>query len=81
MVKYSIAMSIRLLCLLSLIFVRDWWLVVFGVAAAVLPWFAVVIANTVTRSGVRAETPGGVIIPLTPDTLGMTPREVGGRPE
>ncbi|MCZ2402644.1 DUF3099 domain-containing protein [Paenarthrobacter sp. Z7-10] len=45
MVKYALAMGIRLVCLL-LIFVLDGWLKLIAVAGAVfLPWIAVVIAN------------------------------------
>ncbi|MCG2622087.1 DUF3099 domain-containing protein [Arthrobacter sp. I2-34] len=45
MVKYTIAMSIRLACLLLFFFIPGWprWLFVAG--AVFLPWIAVVIAN------------------------------------
>ena len=45
MVKYTVSMSIRLVCLFLLFFVHGWlmWVVIAG--AVVLPWFAVVIAN------------------------------------
>lgn len=45
MVKYALAMGIRMVCLI-LIFVVDGWLKIVMVAGAVfLPWIAVVIAN------------------------------------
>lgn len=45
LVKYSVAMGIRMVCLI-LIFVLDGWLKIIAVAGAVLlPWFAVIIAN------------------------------------
>lgn len=45
MIKYAIAMGIRMVCLI-LIFVLDGWLKIIAVAGAVfLPWFAVIIAN------------------------------------
>ncbi|MCC3283432.1 MULTISPECIES: DUF3099 domain-containing protein [Arthrobacter] len=45
MVKYTVSMSIRMVCLFLLFFVHGWmmWVVIAG--AVVLPWFAVVIAN------------------------------------
>lgn len=45
MVKYALAMGIRLVCLI-LIFVVDGWFKILMVAGAVfLPWIAVIIAN------------------------------------
>ena len=45
--QYVITMSIRVLCFLLMFFVQPfgWWTWVFGIAAAVLPYIAVVIAN------------------------------------
>ena len=45
MVKYTISMSIRMVCLFLLFFVHGWMLWVVVAGAVVLPWFAVVIAN------------------------------------
>ena len=45
MVKYTISMSIRMVCLFMLFFVHGWMLWVVVAGAVVLPWFAVVIAN------------------------------------
>jgi len=44
-IKYSITMSIRVVCILMMLFVQGWWLLVFGIGAVVLPYFAVLIAN------------------------------------
>lgn len=45
MIKYAVAMSIRMVCII-LIFVVDGWFKILAVAGAVfLPWIAVVIAN------------------------------------
>lgn len=45
MIKYSVAMGIRMVCII-LIFVVDGWFKIIAVAGAVfLPWIAVVIAN------------------------------------
>ncbi|MBF4995142.1 DUF3099 domain-containing protein [Arthrobacter gandavensis] len=45
MVKYTVSMSIRMVCLFLLFFVHGWMLWVVVAGAVVLPWFAVVIAN------------------------------------
>lgn len=45
MIKYAIAMGIRMVCLV-LVFVLDgWWKIVPIIGAVFLPWIAVVIAN------------------------------------
>lgn len=46
MVKYTIAMSIRLACLLLFFFVDGWLRWAFIAGAVFLPWIAVVIANS-----------------------------------
>ncbi len=61
MLKYTLAMAIRMLCILSMLFLRGWWLVIPAIGAIVLPYFAVVIANVpakVKRSTV--ERPGAI---------------------
>jgi Protein of unknown function (DUF3099) len=54
MVKYSIAMGIRTLCVVSLLFVQGWWIILMVVAALVLPYLAVVIANTRSKGAAQA---------------------------
>lgn len=52
MVKYLIAMSIRVVCIVAAIFVEGWLMWVCFAGAIFLPYFAVVIANAkVSRSG------------------------------
>ena len=51
MVKYTVSMSIRTVCLFLLFFVHGWMLWVVVAGAVVLPWFAVVIANGGSDSG------------------------------
>ncbi len=81
MIKYSIAMGIRTLCIVACLFVRDWWLLIPAVGAVVLPYFAVVIANVSSKSGSVVESPGG-IVPVapqrTPDGLTQRPAAPGG---
>ena len=45
MIKYSVAMGIRMACIIAMLFVKDWWLVVCATGAIVLPYFAMIIAN------------------------------------
>jgi Protein of unknown function (DUF3099) len=54
MIKYSIAMGIRTLCVVSLLFVQGWWIVVMVVAALVLPYLAVVVANVRSKPAAQA---------------------------
>jgi hypothetical protein len=56
MIKYSMAMGIRMVCII-LIFVLDGWLKIVAVAGAVfLPWIAVVIANGSDKAEVHSES-------------------------
>jgi hypothetical protein len=52
--KYTIAMSVRTVCLIGVVLVPDWWRFVLGAGAVFLPYVAVVLAN-VGSSG--ASTP------------------------
>lgn len=77
MIKYTIAMSIRVLCIVAMLFAEGWWLVVCAAGAIFLPYFAVVVANVgspsrqseVLRPGsiVRLEGPSEPLDRPTPD--------------
>ena len=55
MIKYAVAMGIRMVCLI-LIFVVDGWFKIVMVAGAVfLPWIAVVIANGSDKAEVHSD--------------------------
>jgi hypothetical protein len=55
MIKYSVAMGIRMVCLI-LVFVVDGWFKIIPVAGAVfLPWIAVVIANGSDKAEVHSD--------------------------
>jgi hypothetical protein len=61
-VKYSVAMGVRLVCFVLCFFAHGWWLVALLVAAVVLPYIAVVLANTIApdeRTDVAR--PGGIV--------------------
>lgn len=56
MIKYALAMGIRLVCLI-LIFVVDGWFKLVMVAGAVfLPWIAVVIANGSDKAEIHSDS-------------------------
>ena len=66
MIKYTIAMTIRVVCIFCMLFAQGWWLVVFAAGAVFLPYIAVVLANV--SGPTRNDTvlrPGG-IVPVTP---------------
>jgi predicted tellurium resistance membrane protein TerC len=55
MIKYAVAMGIRMVCLI-LVFVVDGWFKVLPIAGAVfLPWIAVVIANGSDKAEVHSD--------------------------
>ncbi|MCL2796387.1 MAG: DUF3099 domain-containing protein [Microbacteriaceae bacterium] len=61
MIEYSIMMGVRVVCVLVCIWVRGWWLLVPALGAIFLPYFAVVVANTVQAGGGgRVERPGAI---------------------
>lgn len=63
MVKYFIAMAIRVACIILCFFVHGWWLLVPIIGALVLPYIAVVFANIGSGNGSGAVDPG---VPAAP---------------
>jgi hypothetical protein len=77
MVKYALAMGIRMVCLI-LVFVVDGWLKLVMVAGAVfLPWIAVVIANGSDKAEVHSES----LLDYVPFGELESPEEVPGQEE
>lgn len=67
MVKYAAAMGVRMICIVACFFTPGWWLLVPALGAIVLPYFAVIAANTVVNSGGnRVERPGA-LLPYRPE--------------
>lgn len=67
MIKYTIAMTIRVLCIFAMLFVEGWWLAVCAAGAIFLPYIAVVLANV--GSPTRRTTvlrPGGLVLRTPP---------------
>ena len=76
MVNYSIAMGIRVVCVLLCVFVRGWWLVLPVFGALILPYVAVVLANVTTRRSGIVDAPGQFALGATSSTFGSkTPDE------
>jgi hypothetical protein len=63
MVKYSIAMGVRLVCIGLCFVTPGWWLILPATGAIFLPYFAVMVANQVvkTPSSAQGYTPGVVV--------------------
>jgi hypothetical protein len=76
MVRYSVAMGVRMLCVLSFIWVHSWpWFLIPALGAIFLPYFAVVVANVGWNpSQGNVERPGA-ILPMRPPQAGRTDSE------
>ena len=61
MVRYGVAMGIRIVCVVLCLFVRGWWLLLPILGAVFLPYIAVVLANVGSSAGGTVERPGGLI--------------------
>jgi endonuclease/exonuclease/phosphatase (EEP) superfamily protein YafD len=61
MLKYSVTMGIRIVCFIVLILMpRSWWMLIPLAGAVILPYLAVVVANTVVRTAAPVERPGAI---------------------
>jgi hypothetical protein len=65
MIKYTVAMGIRLACIGACFLVSGWWLLIPALGAIILPYFAVVLANSATKEGQKTA-------PLRPGTVSVT---------
>ncbi len=66
MIRYSVAMGIRMVCIVIVIIVPDWWRLLPAIGAIVLPYFAVVIANNAGRRVSGPVARPGSIVPVAP---------------
>jgi hypothetical protein len=71
MIRYGLTMGIRVVCIILCMVVDGWWLLVFAIGAVLLPYFAVVVANTSIRRTLPVVRPGA-IVPVAPTP---TPQE------
>lgn len=77
MVKYAVAMGIRMVCLVLIFFVDGWFKLIPVIGAVFLPWFAVIIAN----GGDHAEVHSESLIDYVPlGELEATPADSAGAP-
>ncbi len=62
MVQYTVAMSIRVVCIVICLLVPGWWRLIPAAGAVLLPYVAVVLANAGGSRGGSAEVlrPGAV---------------------
>lgn len=56
--KYTIAMSVRMVCIVLVFVVPGWWMWIFAIGAIVLPYIAVVLANVGDNRAGVVEVPG-----------------------
>src|SRR6476619_1665887 len=56
MVKYAIAMGIRMVCLIMIFVVDGWFKILPIIGAVFLPWIAVVIANGSDKAEVHSDS-------------------------
>jgi predicted tellurium resistance membrane protein TerC len=54
MIRYSIAMTVRVICLIVGMFVQGWFMWVCFAGAIFLPYFAVILANDDQRAAIDA---------------------------
>jgi hypothetical protein len=62
MIKYSVAMGVRMVCIVACFLVPGWWILIPAAGAVILPYIAVVAANTVASpQGRDVERPGAIV--------------------
>lgn len=61
MVRYCIAMGVRVACVIACFFAQGWWLLAFVIGAVLLPYIAVVIANVGYKEGGVVERPASML--------------------
>ncbi len=63
MIKYSIAMGVRIACIGLCFVTPGWWLLLPATGAVLLPYFAVLVANQVVKEPSVAQiyTPGALV--------------------
>ncbi|MFN3706850.1 DUF3099 domain-containing protein [Microcella sp.] len=63
MIKYATSMGIRVVCIIACFYTPGWWLLIPALGAVFLPYFAVIAANQVTRTGGnQVERPGSIVL-------------------
>ena len=65
MIRYTVAMGIRLVCIVLALVVPDWWRVIPIIGAVALPYIAVVIANNVRTTPSAPVARPGAVVPVS----------------
>lgn len=61
---YLLAMSLRVACVVSLFWVKGWWVLIAGLGAVILPYIAVLVGNAVANNpGEQPEAPSPLELP------------------
>lgn len=63
MIKYSVAMIVRVVCFALIFFVPGWWRVLPALGAIFLPYLAVVIANVGSARSTHVPQPERLALP------------------
>ena len=64
MIKYAVTQAIRVVCILAIFLVPDWWRLIPAAGAVFLPYFAVVVANSVQQNPRPTVARPGSIVPV-----------------
>jgi len=67
MLKYGIAMAVRLACIFACFLVRGYWIIIPALGAVVLPYIAVVLANVSHSRTSRVVAPDQLALPAADD--------------
>lgn len=63
MIKYTLAMTIRMVCIIAMLFVQGWWLIVCAAGAIALPYFAMIVANVkMAPKTTQVERPSTIVL-------------------
>lgn len=70
MIQYTVAMTIRVICIVLCLVVPGWWRLLPAIGAIVLPYIAVVLANASIAGPAADVRRPGSIARRTPETPG-----------
>jgi len=76
MIKYSITMGIRLVCIIVCFLVPGYWVIIPAIGAIVLPYIAVVLANVSSGGTQNLVRPDQLALPAAVDQPADDKREM-----
>jgi predicted tellurium resistance membrane protein TerC len=71
MIRYTTAMLIRFVCIALVFVIPGWWRLLPAIGAIVLPYIAVVLANTAAHGSTAPVVSTGALVPLPRDRTGL----------